>query len=125
VNDTEFAMLKAKLEALGERWVDTLRLNTWEISYLFDRDSGHFIEQHGECAAECVVKWQYMHAGIYFNMLELLELDDRKIEIIFVHELMHIFLKELRKTDDGMEDHEERVAQMLTMAMLSAREASP
>jgi len=123
VTDAEFDALKAKFDALIEKWVNTLGLYSWDISYAFERDSGRFVEEHGNCSALCIVKWPYMHAGIYFNMQQFVDLDDRKIEIIFIHELMHVFLKELRADDDGMDDHEERVAQMLTMALIWTREA--
>jgi hypothetical protein len=54
-------------------------------------------------------------------MQRVAEQSDAVLERAFVHELMHIFLKETRETGRDWLDHEERVASVLTKAFLGLR----
>jgi predicted SprT family Zn-dependent metalloprotease len=69
--------------------------------------------------AHCSSDWRYGHACITWNMSLVREQSDDKLEVVFVHELMHIFVNEMRWTADNSDDsidHEERVVSTLTKA---------
>lgn len=76
--------------------------------------------------AHCSTDWRYGTACITWNMPLVREQSDDKLEMAFVHELMHIFVNEMRwtATNDGDSiDHEERVTSTLTKAFLWLRDA--
>jgi hypothetical protein len=106
----------ARVAALGLAW--------WDIEFAYERGS---FEVDGEKApstvASCAANWRYGQAYIQFNMEQVAEQSDEKLERVFVHELMHIFLNETRENDDDWLDHEERVATTLTKAFLWLRDS--
>lgn len=64
---------------------------------------------------EANVTWQYQTATITFYPKSMKDMAEDDIEKLVVHELMHVFLNEMR--EEGI-DHEERVATMLAKAFL-------
>jgi len=134
VNDAEYEAQKARVEALFERWVGTIGLGWWRIQYVWHREESRDtdIDKDDVCMMDCRADWRYLHATINVYLPSIAEVDDTDyLEYLVVHELMHIFLCELRdrkETDDDDEDtaasdHEERVATVLAKAMLWARDA--
>ena len=99
-----------------DKWVAKTWLGWWKIDLEFC-DSHEFIKIEGSdtALAYCHTSWEYMNALIRVNIDELEEEDESEIELIAVHELMHIFLKETQ--EEGIE-HEERVATMLAKSFL-------
>ncbi len=128
MNDAEFEQQKARLIALIDRWIKPLGLAWWSIDIVYVRDDykpPFATPQKTVSLAYCEVDWRYYEATITWNMPEVLELSDWKLERGFVHELMHIFIHEMRWTasnDADALDHEERVASTLSKAFLWLRE---
>ena len=73
-----------------------------------------------DCAGKCDTDWRYQESHITLSMAKLRELTKPEIEKVLVHELMHVFLNEMR--EEGI-DHEERVATNLQKAFLWIRDA--
>jgi hypothetical protein len=73
-------------------------------------------DQIGECHAD----WRYQNNVIYIAINRLKDMDKEEIERSILHELMHIFLNEMR--EDGI-DHEERVATNLQKAFIWVRDS--
>lgn len=121
MNDAALAVQQERIRLLGERWVDLIGLTHWEIEYYWHHESIPDYESATMC---CAVDWRYMHAGISVCCERCEEIDDKKLETIFVHELMHIFLHETRgdREPDQYLDHEERVATMLATALINTRD---
>jgi predicted SprT family Zn-dependent metalloprotease len=65
-------------------------------------------------SASCVASWQYFTATIDFSYVQLKDMEEREIEKIIIHELIHIVVNEMQ--EDGIE-HEERVTSHLQMIM--------
>ena len=127
MTDAEYEAERQRLLALSEKWINPLGLGWWDIDLAYARDdySPPGGTKNG-VLAHCDVDWRYGHATITWNMPELLAYPDEKLERAFVHELMHIFLNEMRWTasnDEDSIDHEERVATTLTKAFLWQRDS--
>lgn len=121
MNDREYAKQKKRIQALIERWVKPIGLGYWTINFEYSRErlgEAHVAEY--DTLARTTSSWEYRHGLISFSMPNVMEIDDEELERAFVHELMHIFLNEMRDwTTDN--NHEERVASELTSAMLWVR----
>lgn len=110
---------KRLIQEYATRWVKILGLVTWDLS--FRCEDGTIDPSTGETVAgETNVSWKYENAVITFYPDVLKDMTEDEIEKLVVHELMHVFLNEMR--EDGI-DHEERVATMLSKAFLWVKEA--
>lgn len=126
MNDAEFEAQKGRLRELAQRWAKPLGLGWWEITHEYARDGYEPPKEPADGAksvAHCKPDWRYAHALIVWNMAAVADTEDEELEYIFVHELMHIFLHEMRWYDHehGL-DHEERVATTLAKAFLWLRD---
>lgn len=136
MTDAEYEAQKARVRALIERWVAPLGLGWWQITFEFERDSGQF-KVDGVPSLKTVgctgADWRYLSATIGWNVSRLPEFDDDKLEAVFVHELMHIFLNEFRaliedgeKLGTNLRDdwlaHEEHTATVLSKAFIWVRD---
>lgn len=114
---------RARIRSLADKWLKPLGLLWWErieFSYFdnrhhFDRDSGN------EALFITYADWRYLDALVEVNLALAAELGDERLELCFVHEMMHIHLDELQVSEE-YHDHEERVATCLARAFLWAVE---
>lgn len=117
IPDAEFDRCKKRVNAIAKKWVKPLGLGYWttHLNFLVEivRDSGNAV------GMVCDADWRYQEATITVNVRAVKDLTDGELEACFVHELMHIFLNEMR--ENGIE-HEERVATQLQKAFLWAVE---
>ena len=126
MNDTEFEEQKLRVQALSEKWLGPLGLKWWRIDFEYVRDGAEMWDpardeiERGDSCAQARVRWEYGLATLKFNLPSVKEEDDDHLEHIFVHELMHIFLNEMR--EDGI-IHEEHVATTLAKAFIWLRES--
>lgn len=104
------------VNALIALWKPRLGLDNWkvvvEITPVITRGDGKYMGSAGLCTPQ----WQYMLAELNFAGDRLAELSANDLEEVVVHELMHVVLSELETTG---EKKEERVATMLTAALLA------
>lgn len=102
-----------------DKWIPKLGLEWWIIKCDFC-SSHRFIqiEQSDSAMIFCHANWQYLEATLRVNKDELEEESPWKIELIAVHELMHIVLNEMHKPDDESKTHEERTATILAKCFL-------
>lgn len=135
MNDAEFETEKARIVALERRWIEPLGLAAWKLNTEFVR--GDFTSD-GQPApntlATASTQSKYMLATISWNMPVVADHSDRELERIFLHEMMHVLVNEMRpaRQDNEVnhalseEDawHEERVCTMLGNAFLWTREAN-
>lgn len=103
-------------------WIHWLGLGYGDISlefveYIEDKGSSYI---DTDVAGECHTDWRYQETHVYLAMNRLRQLRKQTIEKVIVHELMHVFLNEMRET--GI-DHEERVATSLQKAFLWIRDS--
>lgn len=132
MNDAEYEAQRARLQDLAERWCNNIGLGWWRITNSYDRTGEDFHDSvsvvggfRTGTVARCFPEWRYGIATIVWNMPEVETQDDEQLELVFVHELMHIFLHELRGDEDGDHlDHEERVASTLAKGFIWARNAA-
>lgn len=98
------------------RWLG-LQYGTIDLSFVdvIDEDGWANLDQVGVCHSD----WKYHESHITLSMRKLKDLDKEQIEKAIVHELMHVFLNEMR--EEGI-DHEERVATSLQKAFMWVRD---
>ncbi len=127
MTDAEFKAQKARLQALRKRWHNCLGLRWWTVTHDYRREA---LVVNGvmsaETAASCKADWRYLQATVSWNLALVVDQSDEGLESIFVHEMMHILLDEMRyfNEDNGMK-HEERVATTLAQAFLWTRAEKP
>lgn len=135
MNDAEYEAQRERLHVLSERWVRAIGLGWWKVTLSYDRTGEDFADStkssggwRSTAAARCFADWRYAEATIIWNMPELEHVDDEALEGVFVHELMHVFLNELRPVsevdDEQHVPHEERVCTTLTKAFMWIRDAA-
>ena len=120
MKDEEYEAQKSRILALIDKWVTPLGLRWWRLNFDYNRD-GSGMEKDSpieRLAGRTFVNWRYLEATLEFNMSELAALDDERLEYVFVHELMHVLLHEMRSDEEGI-DHEERVATTLARAFIT------
>jgi hypothetical protein len=97
-------------------WKKHLGLEEWDITVTYF--DGPFSKKkkgddnHKHVVADVSVWWEYRRAVMRVNLRKIREVtDERRLEYIAVHELMHVKLNEMRHygADDGIY-HEERTA---------------
>lgn len=95
-------------------WVYWLGLTHWNIGLKYSKSS----TEDGEVklvGAHVDTTWEYQRATITFYIDNLTHLNDREIESLIVHELVHTMVNEMY--EDGVK-HEERVVTNLENAFL-------
>lgn len=109
----------ALVQEKAKWWVKWLGLGYWDISFQFGegKPEGKYSEYLVGLSEPI---WQYQTATITFYPKNMKHMTADEIEKLVVHELMHVFLNEMR--EEGI-DHEERVATMLSKAFIWTREA--
>ena len=103
-----------RINALVAHHKPRLGLDTWlikvECSPVILYEGG----DHVKAEAMCTPFWKYLTATLRFSTEKMGELDDEEFEETVLHELMHVILAEL----DCRDEHEERVATLLSRAFL-------
>lgn len=124
MNDAEYAAQKARIVALIERWPKPLGLAWWRITHVYDRDTTPpgGSSAASQVTARCDADWRYLYGRLTWYMQAVADLEDDELEQVFVHELMHVFLNELRHDDPNHNAAEERVASHLASAFIWLRQ---
>lgn len=112
--------LRAYLKERFSWWTHNTGLGWWKVDILYDDDRQAYEGENGyETVMRCFADWRYGTAQVYVNVLKAKTLDKQELEMCVVHELMHVFLNEMR---EGEIKHEERVATTLAKAFLWCRD---
>jgi hypothetical protein len=119
MTDSEYDRVKERLMNLKDFW-RVIGIGWWHIRLELEREGIRQTDAQYVSAEQTFfrvsVDWRYMEATIHCSMPALATLDDETLEEMFVHELMHIMVNEMR-SDAGTNsiDHEERVCQTLAL----------
>lgn len=116
--------MKTKKEKLFsaciEKWCKKTWAGWWKVDVVY-YSANEFLKHEDDAGiftlAVCHTNWQYMEGKINVNSDVLEGMEKEDIEYSAVHELMHLFLNEMRY--EGIE-HEERVATMLARSFILA-----
>ena len=111
-----------KIRKYAKWWINNSGLAYGHIDLVF---KDHFFSQdeseNRRAYAYCTTDWKYQESNIAFSLEAMKDCPVDQIEAIVVHELMHIFLNEMRA---GGIEHEERVATSLQKAFMWTRDAA-
>jgi hypothetical protein len=127
-SDRQYRKDRARILKLKDKWLAPLGLRWWHVEICHSREPLKVAEADAANGwrknGECVAKWQYLKATVTFNMPAVADMADDDLETLFVHELCHALVNEMRNfgAEDGM-DHEERVVTALTSAFIWVRAA--
>lgn len=104
-------------------WVHALGLDYGRVSILYVDQIEDTLEDgtiliNPNLTGRCHTDWRYQETTIYISLDAIKRMDKGEIEKVVVHELMHVFLNEMR--EEGI-DHEERVATNLQKAFVWVR----
>lgn len=125
MTDAEYEKQRARVKEIADRWIKPIGLGWWHIDVEYHRDLLDTTEENRannwSPTFRVPVKWEYANAIIHCSLPMVEGLDDYDLELSFVHELMHIFINEMREPDpDGK--HEERVATTLAKGFIWIRD---
>ena len=134
MNDAEFEKQSQRIQTLWDRWILPVGLAAWKLNCVYVRNDFMMDGQPApEALATASTKSEYMLATLSWNMPVVAEHDDRELERIFLHEVSHILVNEMRPSRNDTpldkvltgEDawHEERVCTMIGNALLWTRES--
>lgn len=118
-----------RILALHARWEYALGLRWWTVTHMYDREGIDFApaETDGgyrwQTAATCYPHWQYRTVEVKWNMPLVVACEDAELEYIYVHEMMHVLLHEMRPEEGTADEraHEERVASTLARLFITMR----
>lgn len=130
MTDKAYRAQRKRILALMNKWRTVLGLDGWDITMLFHRGP---YEVNGSANARAMgsasVDWEYLQATLEFNLWLIEAQNDRVTEECFVHECLHILVREMRQ-DWACNDvaltlpHEERVATTISRALIEARKVA-
>jgi hypothetical protein len=140
VSEHDVEWVKRRVDALVERWVQPSGLGWWKVHVNYhdgpwERTPIRGVALDAHCLMDVSVDWRYMEASIRVDCVACADLKDSELEYAFVHELMHIFVREMRVPLDRDHDvqrhvmdeqleHEERVCTTLAKGFIWVREAA-
>lgn len=116
-----FKKQRRRIRKLAEKWLGPLGLKWWTIEHRYHDDQEAFLKPNGERVLMFVIAdWRYRTASIDVNLPIVGERSGKQLEHDYLHELMHVFLNEMRMTcaEPAFHEHEERVAHTLADAFL-------
>ncbi len=109
-----------RIKAVARKWRSTLGMYEWEIfTQYVDGDlliDGTLSSTAAACANTI---WEYKRATLKFNLKAVADMSDTELERVYIHEVMHVIVNEMREED---EKHEERVCTMLANAFMRTKE---
>lgn len=121
MNDREYRQQKRRIRRLIRRWENALGLRWWRISHVYYREGLQEASKEGASTlAQCTAQWEYRLATVRWSMPDVKEVADDELDEAFVHEMMHVFVSEMREGADhdiqGV--HEEAVCTLLARAFV-------
>jgi hypothetical protein len=130
MDDVEAAKQQARIDAFAEVWVHVLGLAHWHVRFIYERE--YLLDDNDEpdtkALARCLAAWEYMDARIVWNLTLVKGQPDDQLEMIVVHEFMHILLAEMSrrgsKRNEAERLHEEHTATLLAKAFIWTRNAT-
>lgn len=99
-----------RLQALQDKYITALGLRWWHrLEFIYNGNRAEFQDGHAdslETTMFTVVDWSRLWAEVHVNLELIALLSDNEIEHVFLHEMAHILIAEMRQ---GKAHHEERV----------------
>lgn len=118
MTDKEFRRVEKLINRLMNKWKGTLGFNRWKIRVTVYQD---YNEDNRDCAAKCNAMWEYQDVWLRFYAMRMVDMSDKEIEEIFVHEMCHALVNQMREWSADKMYHEEHVVTMLTQALMWTR----
>lgn len=119
MNDAEYAEQKARFEQVATKWKAPCGFTHWDFVYAYHRDhwQGEGISE-GMRLMDVSPSPEYLEAGFNVYLPALQEVDDDKLEVIYIHELGHLMVAGF--APDGYSKTEELACTMIAHAVDNA-----
>jgi len=135
MTDKEYNFEKRRIRKLAKLWIYQLGLTWFKLDIDYMRvplepvqkaDGGHSKTYQWRTQMSTAIAWEYRKASICIDMSAIQGLSDDELESLFVHELCHILVNEMREysDDDKGRKHEENVVEGLAQAFIWVRDAA-
>lgn len=95
MNDAAYEAQKARILALGKKWIHSLGFGVWTVTYVWHRGPipGAMPERDDQVVLFKIdAEWAYLRVEISVNLAEAEHLDEIDLETHFLHEWGHAFL---------------------------------
>ena len=92
--------LKDRFNKQFKRWTYMIEEYGWKLTVYYCGSAEDMPDGHEECQACSIHKFRYLEVSIYVNLRKCKDLDDKEIEYIVVHELVHPLLAPLQESSD-------------------------
>ena len=108
MTEAEYEKEKQRILRCLEKWQHNLWLSYWHIQSEFYREGLGDDERNFITLASTSSMYQYMRASIKWNVFDIKDISDERLNEVVAHELAHVLIGEMRdyKRD---RNHEERV----------------
>lgn len=118
----DYNKTRADLKRLVKRWRKPLGLDDYhEFAIYYDNQ---YCEENKHTAARISSDWRYKDASVTFYLPKCTEIEPEELEYVFLHEVMHAKVNQMRYLDDDDVDHEERVCTELAMMIQLIRDTA-
>lgn len=100
--DATFLAQKERIGAAMEKWKGILPLQNWEITPIYSRVP--IRNEPGESwktVAETRTDWRYLQASVQWNVVEVMDESDEKLDMYVRHEFLHILLDRVTRYARG------------------------
>lgn len=125
MTDEDYNKQKERIMPLIDKWKNMMRLNQLQINIVWDRS--YSSEPPNQAASTMMDKWKYLEFDITFYLPACAEENDKAIESLVVHELVHCLLAPISTnmrpcSDDYQADLMELNTSQVQSALLGTRD---
>lgn len=126
LSDREYEHERKRVKYLFDWFIDRMRLRWWAFDIDYERGESRREDEDGHLSIKLMrvwTQWQYADVRILVFLGEVAELSDDKLMETVLHELMHVFVAEMRADPEDNWDHEERVVTSLARGVMALMES--
>lgn len=116
----QMAEVRERIRNIVTRWITPMGLNWWDVEVKFVYQAP-LADSSFLTIARADVEWEYKLASITFYVPEMVDMEDKELEEIVVHEMVHILVAPIQQ-DDGNQQMTEFGITLLTDALLWVRD---
>lgn len=96
MDDATYEQESGRIERYVRKWASVLFPGGMKLNVVTLRDGDdHARQGHGDAAGLATASWEYQWAEISFDLSKLTHMDDYEVELVVLHELMHVMLQGL------------------------------
>ena len=107
-------VVNRRIHPVLKLWKERLGLELWIFKHETVIGS---IKGHREAQATVICDWRYMEAFFTWCGTQIIDMDDRELELVVLHELAHVLVCHTRAEPRSVTDGEEHAATIVALAL--------